>query len=179
MSDAAWRIRYTKNRPDSLIGTRPPSATGQATHKQKEFELEVTTKSEHRPGIVHRWQGRIEIDESGIQHLNSIFLVEAGETNCEGEKATTKEIHLSKSITHEDNAAVIFTKIAKICDEETQAMERNAVEREKREQQDEEQVNTALRRLTELEDEGIHNVPSWGRGTEGGLEPSKASTDMS
>ena len=156
MSDAAWQI----------------------TRKGSSFDLAVTARSEHRPGTVYQWQGEIEIDQSGIQHLTSIFLIEAGEANGANEKVTPKAIHLYKHITHDNNPAVVFTKIAKICDENTQEMERHLVEREKREQMAEERVSAALRRLTELEDEGIHNVASYGKRTKEGAETSKASTDM-
>ena len=157
MSDAAWKI----------------------TRKGNRFDLAVTATSEHRPGTVYQWQGEIEIDESGIQHLENIFLIEAGEANGANEKATPKVIYLYKHITDDDNPAVVFTKIAKICDENTQEMERNLVEREKRERMAEERISAALRCLTELENEGIHNVASYGERTKEGAETSKASTDMS
>ena len=156
MSDAAWKI----------------------TRNGRTFELAVTVRSEHRPETAYQRQGRIKIDQSGNQHLENIFLVEAGETNRESKKATAKEIALYICITHENNPAAVFTKIAKICDEESQRMERYHVEREKREQKAMEQVNASLRRLTELEDEGIHNIASYEERTEEGAERWKTSTDM-
>ena len=68
MSDAAWKI----------------------TRKGGSFDLAITARSEHRPGTVYQWQGEIEIDESGIQHLENISLIEAGEANGANEKATQK-----------------------------------------------------------------------------------------
>ena len=154
-------------------------ATWKITRKEGRFELAVTARSEHPPETVYQWQGEIEIDESGIQHMNSISLIEAGEANGANEKATPKEITLYKHITHHNNPAVVFTKIAKICDEHTQEMERHRVEREIRDQQAMEQVSTALRRLRQLEEEGIHNVASYEERKEEGAETSKASTDTS
>ena len=150
MSDATWKIRQRKNGPQPV--------SGENTSSQDQFELLVTAKSEHRPGIVRWWRGRIKIDQSGIQHVESIFLVEAGEANCEGEKATAKEIHIYTQISHENDPSDMFTEIAKICDENTQEMERHLVEQEKRERRNNEQLSATLLRLAELEDEGTHDA---------------------
>ena len=223
MSDATWKIRHRKNGPQPV--------SWEDTSDQDQFELLVTAKSEHRPGIVHQWRGRINVDETGNQNIRTISLVktsrandpneandpnvaneandandaneanvadvadvaneandanvanvadvanEANDANEANEETSVQQISLYKIMNTTDDAATVFTKIANFCDKFTQDMERNLVEREKREQKAMEQVSTALRRLTELEDEGIHNVASYGERTEEGAERWKTSTD--
>ena len=121
---------------------------------QERFELAVTAESEHRPGAVYRWRGDIEIDESGGQHLKSMFLDKV--RGVDRETALLK-IDIHKLITREDDPKAAFEKIASACDEATQRMERSLVEQEQQEQQDREGVSATTLCLRQLAAEGIHS----------------------
>ena len=69
MSDATWKIRNRKPVSSEYIPSKD------------QFQLLVTAKSEHRPGIVHQWQGRINVDKFGKQSIHTITLLKAGRAN--------------------------------------------------------------------------------------------------
>ena len=175
MSDATWKIRHKK------------PVSWEYTSSKDQFELLVTAKSEHRPGIIHQWQGRINVDEFGKQSVHTITLLKAGRAkdpnaandpndpnewnwadianapNEANEETSVHEISPMdidlrpyEIINTTDDPVTLFTRIANFCDQSTQDIEKNLVEREKRERMNKQKLSTTLRRLSELEDEGTH-----------------------
>ena len=159
MSDATWKIRQRKNGPQRV--------SGKDTAAQDQFELVVTVKSEHRPGIVRQWQGEINVDQFGNQHMRYISLVktsraneanDADATDAMDEEPIVQQLNLYKIMNTTDDTETLFTKIANYCDRFTQDMESKLVEREEKERRNEQKVRTTLLRLAELEDEGTHDA---------------------
>ena len=133
------------------------NSTWQIVSKQEfgheTFELSVTAESEHRPGIVYRWRGKIEIDESGGQHLKNMFLDGAGSAD-KGAALPKMDVHTW--ITRGDDPAAAFENVAGAYDEDTQRMEKSFLEREEKERRDRESVGATTLCLKQLADEGIH-----------------------
>ena len=159
MSDATWKIRQRKNGPQRV--------SGKDTAAQDQFELVVTVKSEHRPRIVRQWQGEINVDQFGNQHMRYISLVktsraneanDADATDAMDEEPIVQQLNLYKIMNTTDDTETLFTKIANYCDRFTQDMESKLVERKEKERRNEQKVRTTLLRLAELEDEGTHDA---------------------
>ncbi len=149
MSSATWEIISKRE----SVFKRDSVSKRKFICSQEKFELAVTVESEHRPGTVYRWRGKIEIDESGGQHLKSMFLDKA--RGVDRETAFPK-IDIHKLITREDDLTAAFEKVASACDEGTQRMERSLVEQEEQERQDRESVSATTLCLRQLAAEGIH-----------------------
>ena len=129
--------------------------------EQEIFYLSVKAESEHRPGAIYRWLGKIAIDESGGQHLNAMLLDATNSSDSAGKGTAFPKIDIHKLITREDDPKAAFENVAIACDKVTQRMERSLVEREEKERQDREGVSATTLRLRQLEAEGIH--PGTGR----------------
>ena len=151
MSSATWEI--ISKRESVYNNKRDPKQQSE----QEIFELSVTAESEHRPGIVYRWRGRIEIDESGGQHLNTMFLDTDNSSESAGRGTAYPKIDIHKLITREDDPTAAFEKAARACDDGTQRIERSLVEREQKERQDREGVDATTLCLRQLAAEGIHS----------------------
>ena len=133
------------------------NATWQIVSKRESerevFELLVTAESEPRPGTIYQWRGKIEIDESGGQHLKNMSL--DGSRNVDRPNDSSN-IGIHKLILREEDPAAAFEKVARICDEDTQEMERGIVEQEEKNRQDRESVSATTLCLQQLAAEGTH-----------------------
>ncbi len=146
MSNTTWQI---VSKRESVYNKLDPKHD----LEQEIFLLAVTAESEHQPGTVYQWRGKIEIDESGDQHLNRMFL--DGPPSVDRE-ISPLNIDVHTWITHEEDPAAAFEKVARACDEHTQWIEKNFVEQVEKERQYRERVSATTLCLQQLATEGIH-----------------------
>ena len=145
MSNATWQIVSKKESHWEIVSKQ--------MSEQEIFMLLVTAESEPRPGTIYQWRGKIEIDESGGQHLKNMSL--DGSRNVDRPNDSSN-IGINKWIPHEEDPAAAFEEIARICDEDTQEAERGIVKREEKNRQDRASVSATTLSLQQLAAEGLH-----------------------